>query len=193
MPDANFNPLTAVYTTTPEGQQEIQSRAMWLSPLVRRTLVLVDGQRTGADLAVFATGQDIAAIINELLDKGCVSARVVASAPTAAAPAVAAATSAAAAAEADEAKGPLSPDLAGLPPAEMRSAKELDMARNFMMNTVNNILGQNTRFTLMEAIHACQSAQDARRVYPMWAEAMASNRIGAKRLPELQEKLFQVL
>ena len=79
MPDANFNPLTAVYTKTPEGQQEIQLRAMGLSPLVRRTLVLVDGQRTGADLAVFATGQDIAAIINELLDKGCVSARVVAS------------------------------------------------------------------------------------------------------------------
>ena len=63
MPDTEFNPLTAVYTKTAAGQQEIASRALGLAPLVRRVLVLVDGQRNGADLAAFAGGQDIAAIV----------------------------------------------------------------------------------------------------------------------------------
>jgi len=191
MPEANFNLLTAVYSKTPEGQQEIQSRALGLSPLVRRTLVLVDGQRSGADLAVFATGQDISAILNELLEKGCIAARVVAAAPpkAAAAPAPAAPSEASAGAPA----AALSADLAGLPPVETRGPKEVEMARNFMMNTVNTIFGQNTRFTLMEAIFACKTAEDTRRVYSMWAEALNTSRIGAKRLPELREKLFQVL
>ncbi|MBE2263984.1 MAG: hypothetical protein IAE92_14645 [Burkholderiaceae bacterium] len=187
MPEANFNLLSAVYSKTPEGQQEIQSRALGLSPLVRRTLVLVDGQRSGADLAVFATGQDISAILNELLEKGCIAARVVAAAPPKAAPAAAPAVPSEAPA------GAFSADLTGLPPVETRGPKEVEMARNFMMNTVNTIFGQNTRFTLMEAIFACKTAEDTRRVYSMWAEALNTSRIGAKRLPELREKLFQVL
>jgi hypothetical protein len=32
-----------------------------------------------------------------------------------------------------------------------------------------------------------------RRVYPRWAETIASSTIGAKRLPEFREKLFKVL
>ena len=191
MPDTEFNPLTAVYTKTAAGQQEIASRALGLAPLVRRVLVLVDGQRNGADLAAFAGGQDIAAIVTELIEKGCIDARIVAARPAAAGAAAAAPAAAqAAGGDADES---LRPDLAGLPPAEMRGPKEVEMARNFMMNTVNTIFGQNTRFTLMEAIFACKTPQDTRRVYTMWAQTLSDSRIGAKRLPELREKLFQVL
>ena len=57
------------------GQQEIQSRAMGLSPLVRRTLVLVDGHRSGAELQVFLVGKgEIQSVLAELLDKGCIEA-----------------------------------------------------------------------------------------------------------------------
>lgn len=196
MPDTEFNPLTAVYTKTAAGQQEIASRALGLSPLVRRVLVLADGKRNGTELSAFAGGQDIGAIVTELIEKGCLEARSTAARPAAAS---AAAPGAPAAAEAQAADGgaaadePLSPDLAGLPPAEMRGPKEVEMARNFMMNTVNTIFGQNTRFTLMEAIFACKTSQDTRRVYTMWAQTLSDSRIGAKRLPELREKLFQVL
>ena len=47
--------------------------------------------------------------------------------------------------------------------------------------------------TLIEAIFTARTADDLRRVYPVWAEAMASIGVGAKRLPELRLKLFQVL
>ena len=85
------------------------------------------------------------------------------------------------------------PELADLPPAQSRSAKDVEMARNFMTNTVNTIFGHHNRISLIEAIHACQSSEDLRRVYVSWAQAMEGNATGKKRLPELREKLFAVL
>jgi hypothetical protein len=67
------------------------------------------------------------------------------------------------------------------------------MARNFMTNTINTMFGQNMRLTLIEAIFTARTADDLRRVYPVWAETMASIGVGAKRQPELRLKLFQVL
>jgi hypothetical protein len=81
----------------------------------------------------------------------------------------------------------------GLPAASSRTAKDVEMARNFMTNTVNTIFGHHSRLSLIEAIHACKSSDELRRVYLTWAEAMESNAIGKKRLPELREKLFAVL
>ena len=63
----------------------------------------------------------------------------------------------------------------------------------FMTNTINTIIGQNVRFTLIKSIHACATATELRNVYPAWLEAISGNRIGLKRLPELRDKLFQVL
>jgi len=187
MADVPSNLTTAIYSKTAQGQQEIQSRSLGLSPMARRVLVLVDGKRSGQDLSTFVPGNDIATPLTELLSRNCIEAG--AHAPQAQvhaqAPAAAAAQAAPLAAAKDE--------LARLPPAESRSAKEIEMARNFMTNTVNTIFGQHNRISLVESIHACRSAEDLRHVYKAWAEAMESNSTGKKRLPELREKLFAVL
>lgn len=67
------------------------------------------------------------------------------------------------------------------------------MARNFMTNSINTMFWQNTRLTLIKAIFAARTADELRRVYPVWAATMATIGIGAKRLPELRQKLFEVL
>ena len=46
-----------VFAKTAVGQEEIQSRTLGLSLLVRRALVLVDGKRSGAELSVFLVGK----------------------------------------------------------------------------------------------------------------------------------------
>ena len=176
----------ALFAKTPAGQAEIQSRSAGLVPLVRRLLVLIDGKRNGLELAPFAGGQDVQPMLKELLDKGLISAQT---------------TSAAAPTSSIDAPAPTSPApvaqgadwLAVLPPADARSAKDLDMARNFMTNTVNNIFGHHNRISLVEAIHGCQSAAELRDVYAMWATALETTATGRKRLPELREKLFAVL
>ncbi len=80
-----------------------------------------------------------------------------------------------------------------LPAPETRTAKDLEMARNFMTNSVNNMFGQHTRLTLIEAIFKCNSTVALREVYPAWVETMSSSAIGVRRLPELRQNLFTVL
>jgi len=184
MPDT-IDLLATVFTKTALGQAEISSRALGLSLLVRRALLLVDGRRSGAELSVFLVGKgDIEVVLAELLDKGCIEptgrASVLADpkprVETPAMPALA---------EVGE--------LAGLPPPEARSAKDNDMARNFMINSVNAIIGQQMRISLIHDIFHAEGTQGLRRVYQAWSASMADHHMGARRLPELREKLFKVL
>jgi hypothetical protein len=190
--------MQAVFAKTALGQQEIQSRSMGLAPLVRRILVLVDGKRGGADLAaLLPSGSDVGQILKELLGLGCVEpiagARPASSATAAAAPAaVSAATQSDPEETPSELPGGHAP-IEGLPPASSRSLKDNDMARNFMINSINAIIGQNMRISLVHDIFHADSTEKLREVYHAWESSMAGTVMGAKRLPELRVKLFKVL
>jgi len=187
MPDTPTDLRSAIFSKTAIGQQEIASRSLGLSSLARRLLVLIDGRRTGHDLEPFVAGHELAQYLNELLDRGCVDMK-------AGLPAKSAPVANAGLAAPLPVLSPASNDwLAVLPPAESRSAKEVEMARNFMTNTVNNIFGHHNRISLIESIYNCQSSSELREVYHAWAEALEANSTGHKRLPELREKLFAVL
>ena len=176
MTDSLSVSLSSSFAKTEVGQREIQTRALGLGPLVRRVLILVDGRRTGQELSAFIGGDDIASLLGELLRLECI-------APV---DSVVAKDSAVAVALPED-------DLAMLPPAQTRGAKDVEMARNFMTNTVNTIFGSHNRISLIESIHLCQSAEDLRRVFPAWKQALESNSSAKKRLPELKEKQFAVL
>ncbi|GAB4204795.1 MAG: hypothetical protein Fur0019_06000 [Tibeticola sp.] len=178
---------TTLLSKTPLGVEEMQARKLGLTPLERRVLILIDGKRNFQELAAMAGNVALPDILANLMEKGCIQATGQAAPPAAAAPPAQTVASVAGAGAA--AAG----ELSGLPDPEMRSPKEVEMARNFMMNTVNTVFQPNTRLSLLEAIAACKTAEDARRVYPRWAETIASSAIGARRLPEFREKLLQVL
>ena len=80
-----------------------------------------------------------------------------------------------------------------LPPADSRSAQDNEMARNFMINSINSIIGQNTRLSLVTDIFHAKGTEGLRKVYRAWESSMSDHGMGAKRLPELREKLFKVL
>lgn len=187
MPDSPTDFLSAVFAKTAAGQQEIASRGLGLSPLARRLLVLIDGRRTGEELAPFVAGNDLSVYLNELLGHSCVEAH----APVA--PVTKAAKMTAEAAEIHPLPAASTDWLAVLPPVETRSAKDLEMARNFMTNTVNGIFGHHNRISLVESIYNSKTSSELRNVYHAWASALDTNSTGHKRLPELREKLFAVL
>lgn len=190
MPE-NIDTKRTIFAKTALGQQQIQTRDLGLSPIVRRALVLVDGKRTADELSVFLVGKgDIAEVLEQLLNLGCIEAVGLASAATSRA-----AASHERNAVADTAGQPddTGADLAGLPPAESRSAQDNEMARNFMINSINSIIGQHMRVTLVTNIFQAQGSEGLRKVYRDWEASMAGHSIGARRLPELREKLFKVL
>ena len=179
---------TAVFAKTELGQQEIQSRALGLSPLVRRILVLADGKKSGGELAAFLpSADDIQAVLQQLLSLGCLQAQP-RSKPSDPARGTEPATETPAATE-----GADSGDIPGLVPAAQRTAKENEMARNFMINSINSIIGQQMRITLIQNISDAKGTEALRTVYLAWEASMADHGMGKKRLPELKEKLFKVL
>lgn len=176
---------------TAAGLTEIQTRAMGFPAMIRRVLVLVDGKRSGKELAAFVGGEEkIAEALCQLVAHGCIDAQEASRTATATAPVTALKPATAISAPLDD----VATELARLPHAALRSAKEVEMTRNFMVNTTTNTLfGQNQRLSLLKAIMACQGAEDLRQVYPEWVNNMATTGTSAKRLPELREKLLRVL
>jgi hypothetical protein len=192
MPNQALDITRSVFAKTVAGQQEVQSRTLKLSPIPRRLLILIDGKRSTPELASFVAGSDINQLMVELLNKGCIEAIAIATVP-------ANTLHPAPAAEpiSDQAQPPdnVTDDdfQSQLPDPSTRTAKEVEMARSIMMNTVNTVFQANTRLTLLEAIFACKTAREVRNIYPKWSETINSNAIGAKRMPEFREKLMQVL
>lgn len=169
-----------IYAKTAMGQKEIQDRSVGLALLERRLLLLMNGQRTLTELNGLLPGQDLQPLIQTLLDKGCIE-QAVAAAPSA--PSAAESKPSAAAAN----------GMGALPPADQRTPAQNEMARNFMINSVNTVFGQHTRLTLIETIYKAQGTDGLRQAYFMWAAAMEDHRVGAKRLPDMQSQLFKVL
>lgn len=163
---------------------------MGLAPLVRRILVLIDGKRGFPDLAaLLPEGSDIGQILSELLERGCVQAIATAKAPSGDSAEDAKNGQASSATNPNEASRALN----GLPPASSRTLKDNDMARNFMINSINAIIGQNMRVSLIHDIFHADTTEKLREVYFAWENSMANTVMGAKRLPELRGKLFKVL
>lgn len=186
MSDTSIDFHHAFFAKTAIGQQEVQTRELRLPPLVRRLLILVDGKRSGQELAAFVNGHAVADLLGELLTQKCVEVVASSAAATVTSPAPATPEKASSSDMPDAA-------LAGLPPPESRSAKEMEMARNFMTNTVNMEFGQHMRLSLIEAISNCTTAEQLRQVYPLWYSTMVSSRGAAKEMPALKDKLLRVL
>lgn len=184
---ANFSPpfFQLAFAKTATGKQAIETKHIPLSLVDRRVLLLVDGVKTGEELAMFCVGKDVSSILQSLLDQELIE--IVA---TAAPPAT---TSGVPDTAPDTLSALPEPGDLGLPPASQRSAKEMEMARNFMINTVNTVFQPNTRLSLLEAIQGCNTATELRQVYLQWEDTLSTSRIGLKRLPEFKKKLFTVL
>jgi len=197
-----------VFAKSDLGRIEIQNRQLGLAPMLRRLLILIDGQRTAQELSALLAGQDINGWLTDLVRCGCiatttpgrselatVSMAAVTTSATDAAP-VAASSSVPAALPRPTVAPETLPGslfLEQLPPPETRSAKQTELARNVMTNTVNTVYQPYTRLTLLEAIAAARTAVQARAVFLKWEESLGQSAVGAKRLPEFRAKLFPVL
>ena len=178
--------LQSTFAKTSTGQQEVQTREKKLSPLLRRLLILVDGKRTGRELASYFVGQDIETLLTDLLGQGCVT--TVVKSPSAAVSSVAPSPNKVSARHLTLDELPL-----GLPAADTRGAKEVEMARNYMINTVNAEFGQHMCLSLIESISSCDSASQLRELYPSWYKTMTTGRDSAKELTVLVERLLRVI
>ena len=167
--------MSAIFNKTPKGAEEMTTRSAGLTPRVRRVLIMIDGKRTVDELRGMALADDLSHTLGELEEGGFIALVQQAEAPPPAAD-------------------------GGLPgittfrevPAEP-NAKELDMARNFIMNTLKTFCGPATHLSIIEAAFAAKTHEQMREQFAPWYNAIVETRTGRRRAEELREQLLKVI
>lgn len=160
--------MTMSYVKTPKGVEEVSQRTHGLAQRLRRLLIMVDGKRVGNDFAAMLPGEDAAAALRQLADEGYIQ--------------------------------PLAPEPAAVAEAKPESraprpqddAQRFEMARNFMLNTLNAFVGIAAS-GLINRVEACADITALQEHFVAWRDAIKLSSDGRKRIEELEGRLAPLL
>ena len=168
-----------IYVKTPKGVEEISKRSHGLSPRARQTLIMLDGKRSIDDVMEMLPGDETLELLDELFANGFIDAQ-----------------QESLAAEAPKAKSAAPKPTVAKPvvPAELpqSEAERLQIAKNFMRNTVQTFLG-GMGSGFISHIDKCNSIEELRRNFGPWKEAIELSRDGRKQLLDLEYRLMKML
>lgn len=169
--------MGVVFAKTAKGQDEFACRSGALSPRVRRVLILVDGRRTVSELRELVAADDLTHTLGALEELGLIEVG----------------KPVAAAGRGDAPADPLPSITAFRALPATRNAKELEMARNFMINTLKNFCSLYGPISLMSNINSTDSHEGLRELYPEWYRLIVDSRSGRRRAEDLRSDLLKVL
>jgi hypothetical protein len=78
-----------------------------------------------------------------------------------------------------------------LPPTPV--TQDLELARNFMMNTLKSFTGPYAALSLLEKVDAAQSHAEMRAQFDQWMETIIETRDGKRRADELRCALLKII
>lgn len=171
------NRAGVVFAKTARGHDEMAERRGGLSPRVRRVLILVDGKRSVAQLRELALADDLSHTLGRLEEQGYIEPVKVQDASGAGRPVTA----------------PLPSITAFRALSDPPDPAQIEMARNFMLNSLRTFCGQYAHVTLMATINAARSHEELRLLYPDWYRHIVDTRQGRRRAEDLREQLLRVI
>ncbi|WP_068637266.1 hypothetical protein [Thauera butanivorans] len=155
-----------IHFKTPKGVGEIANRSGAIGQRARRLLILIDGQRSRAELHALAGDPDFENSLAQLCGAGFIAAAPV--------------------------EPGIVPPSAGTP-ADDPSAQDLQKARNFMINTLRAYHGHYNKLNLIKRIESSQQRAELEALFGEWRASIAENRTGLKRVDELASQLRAVM
>ncbi len=162
-----------VYTKTARGLDEIAHRSNAIGLRARRVLILIDGARTLDALQALSGDAELAATLAQLEEGGFISAQ------------------AAPASTVDVERATPAPAKSSAPPAH--AAPGMQMARDFMINTLRTFHGPYNKLGLMKRIQDSQERPDIEALIEEWLSSISETRLGRNRAQELKERLLAVM
>lgn len=162
--------MGVVFTKTARGQEEMAARSGGLTPRVRRVLILVDGKRDVEQLREMALADDLTHTLGVLEEAGYIEPLGIAE-------------------PADGASSLTA--FRALPPTP--ATPELELARNFMINTLKTFFGPYERLSIIEAVFAAGSHEAIRQHFDAWFAAIVSSRDGKRRAEDLRARLLEII
>lgn len=153
------------YVKSPKGIEEMTSRCHGLPQRSRRLLIMVDGKRTMSAIAALFADEDVRPLLDNLITEGFVAPLPAPATPTA---------------------------IHAVPAAPIDDAKRFEMARNFMMNTVNAFVGI-AGSSLLTRLERASGLEELRPHYEGWREAILLSTDGRKQIADLETRLAALL
>ena len=169
--------MGVVFAKTQKGHAEIATKSGGLTPRERRVLIFVDGKRSVEELRTMLLADDLQHTLGMLEEEGYIEFH----------------------------------DLTGVGPADSSPPERLpsitafgeippqvdpirlQMARNFMTNTLNTFVGSLGTSSLLERIERTGSHNDLRELFDDWYHAIVMSRDGRREAEMLRAKLLNVI
>lgn len=169
--------MGVIFAKTPKGQEELTAKTGGLTPRQRRVLIMVDGKRTVNELREMLLSDDLQHTLGLLEESGFIEVSGLKDAAGATQPAP---------------DGPL-PSITAFRPVDATSAKDMDLARNFIQNTLKTFCGPFAHLHIVEAAYAAKSHEELRLQFDPWFHAVVQTREGRRRAEELRTLLLRVI
>lgn len=166
--------MDVIFEKTPKGISEMEARSGELTPRMRRILILVDGRRSVEDLRAMSLAEDLTRTLGLLEEGGYIVGRVV---------------EAVANDGGDDAEAAVVFRQLPDPP----DPQDLEMARNFIVNTLRTFCGPMSHIGIVEAAFKARTHDELRTVFGPWSRAIAEVRDGRRRAEELRKRLLNVI
>jgi hypothetical protein len=164
--------MGVVFAKTARGQEEITAKSGGLTPRQRRALIFVDGKRSVDELRDMLQSDDLQHTLGLLEEAGFIEVATPAPASV----------------------GGEAPSITAFRPLpDPANPKELEMAKNFIMNSLKTFTGPYTHLTIIEAAFAARTHKELREQFGPWYNAIVQTREGRRRAEELRGQLLQVI
>ncbi len=170
--------MGVVFAKTQKGHEEITTKAGGLTPRQRRVLIFVDGKRSVDELRGMLQADDLQITLGLLEEQGLIEMASVKDASGAVKPAPA------------EPQPSIS---AFRPIPDPPNRKEMDMARNFIQNSLKTFCGPFAHLEIVEAAFAAKTHEELRWQFDPWFHAIVQTRDGKRRAEELRSQLLKVI
>lgn len=169
--------MGVVFAKTAKGLDEMVNRSGQLSPRVRRVLIFVDGKRPVESIRDMVHADDLTHTLGELEEQGYIEVIGVSEGGAPVAPV----------------ETPLPAITAFRPLPATPVTKELDMAKNFIMNTLRTFCGPYEHLGLVKHVFDARSHEALRQHFDEWYRCIVDTSQGRRRAEELRSELLKVI
>lgn len=170
--------MGVVFAKTPAGHEEVTNKTAGLTPRQRRVLIMIDGKRSVDDLRDMLQADDLQHTLGLLEEAALIEVSSIKDDAGAMQPAP------------DE---PLPAITAFRPAPNPPNKKELEMAKNFIMNSLKTFCGPFAHLEIVEAAFAATTHEELRTQFDPWYHAIVQTISGRRRAEELRGQLLKVI
>jgi len=168
---------SVIFIKTAKGQAEITARSDALTHRQRRVLIMVDGKRTVSELSTLLQAADLQQTIGMLEEEGHIVS---------------------AGQHSTGAVRPVAPEDLPADPAFRTlptppKAQELEMARNFIINSLRSLHGHYANLSIITDATAATSHDELRQQFSHWLHAVIQTREGKRQADEWCRRLLEVI